>query len=254
MWKLTSSTALTCPADAGQNAAAHREILFQMDDVEQAARIHHCDHSPAKWQRAECPGAISRRRGSSRRQMSWQCRQRGWNLQPGGNCHGLGTMPSIVLSLSALDWPSSGRELEQAVRVGMQRVGEQLGHGGLLDHLRGVHHGHVVGHFGHDAQVVGDQQDRHAHLALQGPQQIQDLGLDGDVEGRGRLVGDQQLRVAGEGHGDHHPLPHAAGELVRIVAEPPLAARGCRTLRSISIGAAARFRAVDLRGAGGWPR
>ena len=51
--------------------------------------------------------------------------------------------------------------------------------------------------------------------------QVEDLRLDGDVERRGRLVGDQQLRVAGQRHGDHHPLPHAAGELVRIFAHPP---------------------------------
>ena len=37
----------------------------------------------------------------------------------------------------------------------------------------------------------------------------------------GRLVGDQQLRFAGQGDGDHHPLLHAAGELEGIFAEPP---------------------------------
>ena len=52
--------------------------------------------------------------------------------------------------------------------------------------------------------------------------QIEDLRLDGHVEGRGRLVGDQELRIAGERHGDHHPLPHAAGELMRIFARTPL--------------------------------
>ena len=46
--------------------------------------------------------------------------------------------------------------------------------------------------------------------------QIEDLGLDRDVERRRRLVGDQQLRLVGERHRDHHALAHAAGELVRI--------------------------------------
>ena len=55
-------------------------------------------------------------------------------------------------------------------------------------------------------------------LAHHAAHEVQDLGLDRDVEGGGRLVGDEQLRVAGERHGDHHPLPHAAGELVRVVA------------------------------------
>ncbi len=75
----------------------------------------------------------------------------------------------------------------------MQWAGEQFGHRGVLDHFRGVHHGHVVGHFGDDAQVVRDHQDRHAHLGLQLAQQVENLGLDGHVEGGGRLVGNQQL-------------------------------------------------------------
>src|SRR3546814_2685606 len=42
------------------------------------------------------------------------------------------------------------------------------------------------------------------------------LFRSGHVERRCRLVGDQQCRVAGQGDGDHGPLAHAAGELVRI--------------------------------------
>ena len=50
-------------------------------------------------------------------------------------------------------------------------------------------------------------------------QQAQDLRLDRDVErGRG-LVGDQQLGLVGERHGDHHPLALPAGELMRIGIE-----------------------------------
>ena len=61
--------------------------------------------------------------------------------------------------------------------------------------------------------------------SLQPQQQLQDLVLDGDVERRGRLVGQQQLRPAGQRDRDHRALPHAAGELVRIVVEPPLRVR-----------------------------
>jgi hypothetical protein len=46
----------------------------------------------------------------------------------------------------------------------------------------------------------------------------QDLRLDGHVERGGRLVGDQQRRVAGQRHGDHHALAHAARQLVRVLA------------------------------------
>ena len=50
------------------------------------------------------------------------------------------------------------------------------------------------------------------HLAFQVVDQLEDLGLDGHVEGRGRLVGDEQLGPGRRGHGDHHALAHAAGE------------------------------------------
>ena len=49
-----------------------------------------------------------------------------------------------------------------------------------------------VAHQPGDAQVVGDQQQRDAGALLQLEEQVEDAGLDGDVEGRGRLVGDDQ--------------------------------------------------------------
>ena len=47
----------------------------------------------------------------------------------------------------------------------------------------------------------------------------EDLGLDGDVEGGGGLVGDEQARAVDERHGDEDALTLAAGELVRIIAQ-----------------------------------
>ena len=68
---------------------------------------------------------------------------------------------------------------------------------------------------------MGDEQHGHVEFGLELEQQIEDLRLDGDVERRGRLVGDEQVGLVGERHGDHHPLPLAARELVRIAVEPP---------------------------------
>src|SRR5262249_39239926 len=78
----------------------------------------------------------------------------------------------------------------------------------------GIHHRHLVGHLGDHAQIVGDDDDRGVDFGLQLVDEVDDLGLDGHVEGGGRLVGDQQLGPAGQGHGDHHALAHAARELV----------------------------------------
>ena len=77
-------------------------------------------------------------------------------------------------------------------------------------------------------------------------QQVEDLGLDRDVERGGRLVGDDQRRLAGERHRDERPLAHAARQLVRVVARRACAARGCATASSSSTACA---RAVAPRGA-----
>ena len=52
--------------------------------------------------------------------------------------------------------------------------------------------------------------------------QLEDLGLDRDVEGGGRLVGEQQRRAARQRDRDHHALAHAARQLVRVLIEPSL--------------------------------
>ncbi len=85
-----------------------------------------------------------------------------------------------------------------------------------LDDPPGIHDVHGLGDRGDHAEVVGDQEQRHAGLVRDLADQLQDLRLDGDVE-RGRwLVGDQQLRPSGQRHGDHHPLALAARQLVRV--------------------------------------
>ncbi len=111
--------------------------------------------------------------------------------------------------------------LQQGLGVIGARSVEHLVRGPLLHEDRVLHDADPVGEPGHNAHVVGDQHHGGAGVVLQLGHQVQHLGLHGDVQGRGRLVGDQQLRPAGHGGGDHHPLAHAAGELVRVLAEPP---------------------------------
>ena len=50
--------------------------------------------------------------------------------------------------------------------------------------------------------------------------QLEDLRLHGDVERGGRLVGDQEIGLVGQRHGDHDALALAAGQLMRIAGEP----------------------------------
>ena len=90
----------------------------------------------------------------------------------------------------------------------------------LLDDLARIHHGNTVADFDGDADIVGDEDDGHAELALQLAQQQQDLNLHGGIERRGRLVGEKDFRLAGKRQRDHGALPHAAGHFVRVGIEP----------------------------------
>ena len=51
-----------------------------------------------------------------------------------------------------------------------------------------VHDRDPIGDVLHDSHVVGDEQVREAHLALQLTQQVEHLGLDGDVQRGDGLV------------------------------------------------------------------
>jgi hypothetical protein len=108
---------------------------------------------------------------------------------------------------------------QQRARIGVLRAGEDLVRAALFDLVAAVHDQHAVGDFRHHAHVVRDEDHAHVHFFLQLADQLQDLGLDGHVQGRGRLVGDQQLGLARQGHGDHDALAHAARQLVRIAVQ-----------------------------------
>ena len=116
--------------------------------------------------------------------------------------------------------PAARLGRQQHARVVVPRRREDIRDRALFHRAPVLHHHHAVGMLLHDVEVVGDEQQRHAGLALERLQQLQDLRLDGDVERGGGLVRDQQLGVVGERGRDHHPLALPARELVRIGGEP----------------------------------
>ena len=64
-----------------------------------------------------------------------------------------------------------------------------------------------------------DGDDAGAEVFAEVLDELEDLSLNRHVERGGRLIGDQQVRLAQQRHGDHDALAHAAGELVRILVE-----------------------------------
>src|SRR5258706_2332570 len=115
--------------------------------------------------------------------------------------------------------PALGNRGQQLLRVGVLRVPIDVVRIGDLDDLAFVHDHHLVGHVFHHRQVVRNEDIAHVVLVLQILQQVQDLRLDRYVEGRYRLVADEDLRLHGETTGDGDPLSLAARELVRILEE-----------------------------------
>ena len=88
----------------------------------------------------------------------------------------------------------------------------------ILDQLADVHHRHAVADVLDHAQVVGHEQVGQPELLLQILEQVQDLGLDRDVQRRDRLVADHELRVRRQRPRDADPLPLATREAVRVAA------------------------------------
>ena len=105
-----------------------------------------------------------------------------------------------------------GDGVHESTGVGVAGGAEDVADGAGLDDAGGVHDDHAVAGVPDDAHVVGDEEEGgvlSAHLA----HEVENLCLDGDVEGGGGLVGDDESGVEDEGLGDHDALSHAAGEL-----------------------------------------
>ena len=73
-----------------------------------------------------------------------------------------------------------------------------------------IHDRDAIDELRNHAHIVGDEQNRHVEPVAEVAQQSEDLDLDGDVERRGRFVGDENLRPAGERDRDHNALALAA--------------------------------------------
>src|SRR5712692_5106197 len=66
------------------------------------------------------------------------------------------------------------------------------------------------------AQVVRDEKIGEVTFLLEALDQVQNLRLDGHVERRDRLVGDDEIRAGRQRAGDADALLLAAGKLVRV--------------------------------------
>ena len=172
----------------------------------------------AKWQATGWSVPRSTSSGSSIAQMSWAIQQRVRKRQPDGGSIGLGTSPNSLIRLRARSRSGSGIGIADSSAWVYGCAGDvvDLVAGADLDDLAEVHHGDTVGDVAHHRQVVGDEQVGQPELVLQLLEEVDDAGLDADVERRHRLVEDDELRLDRQRPGDADALALAAGELVRV--------------------------------------
>jgi hypothetical protein len=110
--------------------------------------------------------------------------------------------------------------LEKTFGVRVQKRSKYGLAGTGFHYLAGVHHRHLIRHFSHDTQIMGNEQNGRAALGLEVLDKPQYAGLDGYIEGCSRLIGYQQVGFEAQGHGDHHPLLHTAGKLMGVLSHP----------------------------------
>ena len=126
----------------------------------------------------------------------------------------------VVQRIQPLDTPSDDRSgLEQPGRVRVRGMVEHVIHVAGFQKTPGIHDRHLVGDLRDHAEIMGDEQHGKPVFVLQRHQQVEDLRLYRHVERGGRLVGDEQFRMAAQRDRDHHALQHAAGQLMRIRVE-----------------------------------
>ncbi|MGB7255691.1 MAG: hypothetical protein WBC94_19050 [Xanthobacteraceae bacterium] len=122
---------------------------------------------------------------------------------------------------------------QQAARIRVRGVGQDGSRRPAFDGAPRIHDNHVVANLYRQPQVVGDENDGGAVLALHVRDQPDDRRVHGDIERRRRLIGNDQAWIAGKRHRNEHALAHAAGQLMRI--SPKQFAR-LRQLRGVQHG------------------
>jgi len=109
-----------------------------------------------------------------------------------------------------------GNRFDQRLRIRMQRISEELYRRGPFHALPQIHYSDVFADMFHHTQIVGDEHIGKASFVLQIHQQIQYLGLYGNVQGGYRFITHDKFGIQGQGPGDADSLPPAAVQFMGI--------------------------------------
>ena len=182
---------------AGRSIAQQRRVVAAARSAASHRRHHDgaCRGSTAKPAAAPHRGAAAARSASQQSSLAIAAARRRRRSR-GGAARRSGGRPGMAASrVCGGVAPACGMRAQQRLGVGHAAAREQTRASAPSPRRGRRTSPRPVGAAGDDAEIVGDEDHRHAALALLALQQVQDLRLHGDVERRGRLVGDQQLRA-----------------------------------------------------------
>ena len=116
---------------------------------------------------------------------------------------------SVVRKVSSGDVFDVGNGLDEFLRVRMLGFVEDVFGVAVFDDFAVMHDGDVVRNVAHHGEIVGDENHGEIELFAQLEQEVENLGLDGDVERADGLVCDDELGFWSQGScdGDTLALP-----------------------------------------------
>lgn len=82
---------------------------------------------------------------------------------------------------------------DERLGVGVDRVSQDLFRLPILHDLATVHDGNVTSQPFDDGKIMSDEKDGHPKVALEFTKLVEDLLLDCDIKGRGRLIRYQEI-------------------------------------------------------------
>ncbi len=130
------------------------------------------------------------------------------------------------MSFCLMSWSSRGTDSMSPTVYGCSGVAVEVPGHGLFDDLSGIHDMTLSAYRATMPRLWVMMIRAVPWSRVRSFHELQELGLDGHVQGRGGLIGNDEPGVAGQPHGDHGPLPHAAAELVGKGVDPGSRHRG----------------------------
>ncbi len=108
------------------------------------------------------------------------------------------------------------RGREQGLGIGVLRVPENIVARALFHDTAQIHHHHLVGDVFHHGKIVADEEIGEVVLLLQVGEEIEDLRLNGNIEGRDRFIEHENFGIEHERPGNGNALALAAGKHVGV--------------------------------------